>query len=189
MMQIIKSEKVIETYTHKGAIFELVERPETIYAGKSVFTDNLEDGWGERLGMSHVDDFGSVVCKVRPEYDVHVSINFWHFGPAAPPGYVFGREVISENQPGGVDVYKVPASLFLRMYSDQSAAKLIRKDTCAPWELFSYILHKIMPKYGFKEPAGTDYEIEIYEPGSHESGYAYVAVEKAEKKKWPGLRR
>jgi len=180
-------EKIIRTYKHKGAVIELVERPETIYAGKSVFTDNLADGWGERLAGSHTDDFGSVISKAQPEYDVHVSINFWSFSQTMHPGVVFGRQVASEEQPDGVDVYKVPASLYLRVYTDRAAARLIGKDACEPWELFAYFLHRVMPKYGFVKPAGADHQIEIYESVGHGDGWAYVAAER--KKRRPSFRK
>ena len=38
-----KAEKVIETWVYKKAVFELVEKPETIYAGTLIYADSLED--------------------------------------------------------------------------------------------------------------------------------------------------
>jgi len=178
-MRIEKTEKIIETYIHKGAVIELVERPETIYAGKILMADSLGDtpDFGGRITESESEDFSRVTGKVQPELDVHISINFWRIGKALH-GFVFGREVTSENQPADVDVFKMPASRFLRVYSDRAAAGLIGKEACEPWELFAYFRAKLMPKHGFVMAENGAQEIEIYEPGNHESGYAYVPVER-----------
>ena len=187
-MKFEKPEKVLETYTYKGAVIELIERPETIYAGRAVFTDDLTGDWGERLAASHVDDFERVAHKAQPEFDVHISVNFWR--PAqATPGFVFGREVASRDQPEGVDVFTMPASLFLRMYTDRAAAGLLGKEACEPWELFAYLRAEIMPKYGFVMAENGAQEIELFEPGGHQSGYAYVAVERKQRRPLFGFKR
>jgi hypothetical protein len=179
-MKLTIPDKVVKIHIYKGAVVELVERPETLYAGKSVFAaspvDDLSSDWGERLAAQGTEDFSRVADKVQPEYDVHISVNFCHPGQAAP-GYVFGREVTSENQSEGVDVYEMPASLFLRMYSDKAAARLLKKEACEPWELFAHLRRKVMPQYGYAMAKNGAQEIEFYKAGGHARGYAYVPVE------------
>ena len=191
-MKITIPERILETYTYKDAIIELVERPETLYAGKSIHAngpgDGLDGAFGARLDEEHMEDFSRVAGKTQPEYDVHVSINFWHPGHTAL-GFVFAREATSEDQPEGVDVFRMPASLFLRMYSDRAAARLLGKDACEPWELFAFFRAKIMPKFGFVMAENGAQELEIYEPGGHECGWAYVPVEQKRRRSPFGFKR
>ena len=193
-MRFAIPEKVLKLYLYKGAVVELVERPETLYAGKSVFADSPEDirgDLGERLTESQREDFAQVAGAVQPELDVHISVNYWRIGKVTH-GLVFGREVDTQAQPEGVDVYKMPASLFLRMFSDRAAAGLLGKKTCEPWELFAYFRRKIMPKYGYVMAENGAQAIEFYQPGSHGSGWAYVPVEQKRRRphfEFAGLKR
>jgi len=161
-----EAEKVIETYKIENAVFELVQRPETVYAGKMV---------------EQTEIFDNLAGRVLPERDIHISYNFWSDGKEKK--IFFGREVTTENQPGGVDVYKMPAGLFLRVYTDKNNAGIIGKDMCEPWEFFSFMWNYIMPKYRLKKALnadGEDNQIEIYDSfnGSHGSGWGYAAVER-----------
>jgi Predicted transcriptional regulators len=173
LLETEKDEKIIETYKIKNAVFELIEKPLSIYVGK--MTEEINDFVGE------VDNYDNVVERVLPERDIHISLNFWSNGK--PKKIFFGRETITENQPDGLEVYKMPAGLFLRAYTDKNIASIIRKDKCEPWELFSYMWNYVMPKYNLKEARNTDGEdnqIEIYDVvnGSHGNGWAYAAVER-----------
>jgi len=191
-MRIAVPEQALKTYNYKGAAVELVERPETVYAGRVLHAKSLEDGldgdFGARLEKERLEDFGRVAGQVRPERDIHISINFWRPGKAAL-GFVFAREVTTQEQPKGVDVYEMPASLFLRMYSDRAAAKLLGKEACEPWELFAYFRQKIMPKLGFVMAENGAQEIEIYGPGSHARGWAYVPVQRKQRRLLFGFKR
>jgi len=167
------TEKVIETYRIENAVFELVEKPAAIYAGK--MTD-------ETTGFSGgMENFDSVVGKVLPERDIHISINFWNNGQTKK--IFFAREVTTGNQPDGIEVYKMPAGLFLRAYTDKNTAVILGKDTCDPWEFFAVMWNFVMKKYKLKvakNANGEDNQIEIYDSvdGSHGNSWAYAAVER-----------
>ena len=173
LLETEKDDKIIEIYKVKDAVFELVEKQETIYAGK--MTDETNDFSGE------LNNYEKITDRVLPERDIHISLNFW--SNDKPKKIFFGRETTTENQPDGIDVYKIPASFFLRVYTDKNNAKIIGKNKCEPWEFFSYMWNNIMPKYNLKEArnaSGEDNQIEVYDctNGNHGNGWAYVAVER-----------
>ena len=174
LLETEEDEKIIETYEIANAVFELIEKPMSIYAGK--MTEEINNFAGAP------ENFDNVTERVLPERDIHISINFWSDGK--PKKIFFGRETITENQPDGIEVYKIPSGLFLRAYTDKNTASIIGKDKFEPWELFSYMWNYVMPKYNLKEARNTDGEdnqIEIYDivNGSHGNGWAYAAVERA----------
>ena len=165
LLETEEDEKIIETYKIRNAVFELVEKPMAIYVGK--MTEEINDFAGEP------ENYDNVTGRILPERDIHISLNFWSNGK--PKKIFFGRETIKENQPDGLEVYKMPAGLFLRAYTDKNVARIIGKDKCEPWELFSYMWNNVMPKYNLKEARninGEDNQIEIYDiaNGSHGNG-------------------
>jgi len=171
LLETEKDDKIIETYKIENAVFELVERPMSIYAGKMTYEINNFAG--------RPDNYDKIIERVLPERDICISLNFW--SNDKPKKIFFGRETTTENQPDGIEVYKIPAGLFLRAYTDKNMASIIGKDKCEPWELFSYMWNYVMPKYNLKEARNTDGEdnqIEIYDfvNRSHGSGWAYAAL-------------
>ncbi|MCL2774895.1 MAG: hypothetical protein FWD71_16335 [Oscillospiraceae bacterium] len=172
-------EKVIDTIVFKGAAFEVIEKPETIYAGKAIYANSLndtEEDISERLDHKQKEDLSQVIDRVMPERDIHISINYWRIGEALH-GLIFARETTTENQPEGVDVFKMPASLFIRAYTDNNTVRLMCKETCETWELFG-LIRGVMNKYNFKMATNGAQEIEIYDSNDHKIGFAYVPVEK-----------
>jgi Predicted transcriptional regulators len=170
LLETDKDDKIIETYKIANAVFELVERPETIYAGK--MTEESSGFSGEPANYDNVAE------RVLPDRDIHISLNFWG---NKPKKMFFGRETTTETQPNRLEIYKIPAGLFLRAYSDRNSAEIIGKEQCDPWELFSYMWNHVMPNHKLKAAKNTDGEdnqIEVYDfaDGSHGSGWAYAAV-------------
>ena len=168
-----REDKIIETYKIENAVFELVERPETIYAGK--MTEEITNFHGQ------LEHFDKIFERVLPERDIHISINFWN--DKQPKKIFFAREVTTENQLDGINVYKIPAGLFLRVYTNKDNASILGKNMCDAWEFFSFMYNCVMPKYHLKAARnenGEDNQIEIYDSfdGSHGNGWAYAAVEK-----------
>jgi transcriptional regulator with XRE-family HTH domain len=161
----IAVEKIVETININGAVFELVKRPEKIYAGGQI--------------DEQIENFDNINGRVLPERDVHISVNFWR---EEPRGIIFAREVTTMIQPDGVYLYKIPASLYLRVYTDKNAAKITGKETCEPWELFAYMWNYVMPNYKLKMfiSNNANYQFEVYDSGdgSHGSGWGYAAVER-----------
>lgn len=147
-----KPEKVIETIKIGGAEFGVIEKPETILAGKIIFSKDYED----------INAFHNAIDSVT-EGSKQTAF-----------GYV--REVTTEQQPKGIDVYKMPPSLYIRAYTDKATAQLIAKEECEVWELFAYIRDYFMPANGFRMADNGAQELEVFDSSEHKTGYAYMPV-------------
>lgn len=174
------TERVIETIKIGGALFEVVEKSETILAGKIIYAKDYADAdsFNSAIESLTEDDkqtaFNMLVENVLPIYDINLSVNFWLNERLHAYGFV--REVANEEQPEGVDVYKMPASLFIRAYTDKETSQLISKEECEIWELFAYIRNFFMPAHGFKMAQNGAQELEVFDTFEHKSGYAYMPV-------------
>lgn len=174
------AEKIVETITINGARFEVVEKPETIYAGKIIYAKDFPsaDSFNTAIDSLPEDEKQAAFCKLKetvlPIYDVCLSINFWR--DARLHAYGFVREVAAETQPDGVDVYKMPASLYIRVYTDKETSQLVCKEHCETWELFAYIRDYFMPAHGFAMAQNGAQELEVFDTLEHKSGYAYMPV-------------
>lgn len=176
-------EKVVDTVKIGGAVFEIVEKPETVFAGKMFYAKDFSD---ISAFNSAVDAFAAdgedsaydlLTDAVLPISDIHLSVNFWLSEKERAYGFV--REVSDENQPEGVDIYKMPASLYIRAYTDNSAAQLLSKEQCEIWELFAYIRDYFMPAHGFKMADNGAQELEVFDTSEHSTGYAYMPVQRS----------
>ena len=174
------SEKVIETIKVSGAIFEIVEKPKTILAGKIIYAKNytnINEFYSAIDAFTENDEqavYNLLTDSVLPIYDIHLSVNFWLNERSRAYGFV--REVQSEHQQDGVDVYIVPSSLYIRAYTDKAAAQLMAKEQCEIWELFAYIREYFMPANKLKMAENGAQELEIFDISEHKTGYAYMPV-------------
>lgn len=173
------TEKVIETININGAVFEIVEKPETILAGKIVYAKDYSDMDGFDSAIEAVITEGksfleALIDTALPISDIHLSVNFWRSEKSRAYGFV--REVLTDCQSEGIDVYKNPASLYIRAYTDKSTAQLMAKEQCEIWELFAYIRDYFMPSHGFKMAENGAQEMEVFDTFEHKSGYAYMPV-------------
>jgi len=174
------SEKVVEVIKVGGAIFELVEKPETILAGKIIYAKDFSDisdfysAIDAAAAQGEQNIYKSVTDPVFPMNDIHLSVNFWCDESFRAYGFV--REVLTKEQPEGVDIYKNPASLYIRAYTDPSTAQLLAKEVCEIWELFAYIRDYFMPSHNFKMAENGAQEMEVFDTSEHKSGYAYMPV-------------
>lgn len=174
------AEKVIETININGAVFEIVEKPETILAGKVIYAKDFSDVSDFNSAIDAIAnegtpyDAGLLKDAVLPINDIHLSVNFWLDEKSRAYGFV--REVLTECQPQGIDVYKIPASLYIRAYTNKFTAQLMSKEQCEIWELFSYIRDYFMPAHGFKMAENGAQELEVFDTLEHKSGYAYMPV-------------
>lgn len=173
-------ERVIETIKIGGAEFQIIEKPETILAGKVIYAKDYESIDGFNCAIDAVTEeekqvvFNSIQENVVPITDIHLSVNFWLEEKARAFGFV--REVETEQQPGSVDVYKMPASLYIRAYTDRATAQLIAKEECEIWELFAYIRDFFMSAHGFRMADNGAQELEVFDSSEHRTGYAYMPV-------------
>lgn len=177
---IYNSEKVIETINICGAHFDIVKKPETILAGKIIYAKDFPDAdtFDSATESLSEEDKQAVFRKLRepvlPVHDITLSVNFWL--SLKQRAYGFVREVMTEDQSDGVDVYKMPASLFIRAYSDKETSQLISKEQCEIWELFAYIRNFLMPAHGFEMAQNGAQELEVFDTFEHKLGYAYIPV-------------
>lgn len=175
-------EKTVETITIGEARFEIVEKPKTIFAGKIVYAKDFsnEDGFNSAIDLLTEEDKQNALSKLResvlPIYDVTLSVNFWL--DIKQRAYGFVREVMTGEQPDGVDVYIMPASLFIRAYTDKATSLLVGKEQCEIWELFAYMRDYFMPAHGFRMAQNGAQELEVFDTFEHKSGYAYMPVER-----------
>ncbi|MDE7179179.1 MAG: helix-turn-helix domain-containing protein [Lachnospiraceae bacterium] len=174
------AEKVIETININGAVFEIVEKPETILAGKVIYAKDFSDVSDFNSAIDAIAnegdpyDAGLLKDAVLPINDIHLSVNFWLDEKSRAYGFV--REVLTECQPQVIDVYKIPASLYIRAYTNKFTAQLMSKEQCEIWELFAYIRDYFMPAHGFKMAENGAQELEVFDTFEHKSGYAYMPV-------------
>lgn len=175
-----KFERVVETIKIGGAEFEIIEKPETILAGKIIYAKDYEDIDRFNHAIEAVTDeekqriLGSIEENVLPITDIHLSVNFWLEEKSRAFGFV--REVETKQQPEGVDVYTMPASLYIRAYTDRATAQLIAKEECEIWELFAYIRDFFMPAHGFRMADNGAQELEVFDSFEHRTGCAYMPV-------------
>ena len=174
------AEKVIEAININGAVFEIVEKPAAILAGKIIYAKDFSDiaafDSAIEAVMVESEPFDGGVLKdvVLPINDIHLSVNFWLSEESRAYGFV--REVLTDCQPEGIDVYKVPASLYIRAYTNKFTAQLMAKEQCEIWELFAYIRDYFMPTRGFKMAENGAQELEVFDTFEHKTGYAYMPV-------------
>ena len=172
------AEKVIETIKVGEAAFEIVEKPAAILAGKIIYAKDFPDISAFHSAIDAVTEdeqfFASLVDTVLPINDIHLSVNFWRSEKSRAYGFV--REVLTDCQPKGIDVYQNPASLYIRAHTDKSTAQRMAKEQCEIWELFAYIRDFFLPAHGFKMAENGAQELEVFDAFEHKSGYAYMPV-------------
>ena len=174
------AEKVIETININGAIFEIVEKPATILAGKIIYAKDFAEisEFNAAIDAAMLEDApfdtGLLVDTVLPVNDIHLSVNFWRNEKSRAYGFV--REVLTDSQPEGIDVYKMPASLYIRAHTNKATAQLMSKEECEIWELFAYIREYFMPAHSFKMAENGAQELEVFDTFEHKEGYAYMPV-------------
>ena len=175
-----KIERVVDVIKIGGANFEIVEKPEMILAGKIIYAKDYEDISGFDDAIGEVSDAEKQIIykllkePVLPVFDINLSVNFWREEKYRAYGFV--RQVTTEQQPEGADVYKIPSSLYIRAYTNKATAQLIAKEQCEVWELFAYIRNFLMPTHGFKMAQNGAQELEVFDTFEHKSGYAYMPV-------------
>lgn len=173
------AEKVIETVKVGEAVFDVVEKPAAILAGKIIYAKEFSDISGFNSAIDAAAAEGEAFLDllkdtVLPINDIHLSVNFWRSEKFRAYGFV--REVLTECQPEGIDVFKNPASLYIRAYTNKSTAQLMSKEECEIWELFAYIREYFMPAHGFKMAENGAQELEVFDTFEHKTGYAYMPV-------------
>lgn len=170
-------ERVVETIHLGEAVFDVMEKPEMILAGRMIYVRDYEDMPAFDAAIETVHEaevFASVTDAVLPIHDIRLSVNFWR--EESLRAYGFMREVTTDRQPEGVDVYRAPASMYIRGYTDSATAKLMLKERCETWELFAYIRNYLMPAHGFRMAENGAQESEVFDTSEHITGHVYMPV-------------
>ncbi len=158
-----QNERLIDTIQVNGAVFEIVGRPEVVWVGTISYAENLidEPDIGKLLRRYQELIPNPKLERINPDWDAAISIDYWQ-GGKVPRGMMFGQETTTEKQAECYDIYKMPASKFMRILNDENAARLLGKERCENHELFIYMREKIMPEHGYKFNENGAQEIEYH---------------------------
>lgn len=183
LLGVEAGEPVLRTIRVGGACFELVQRPETILAGRILYAQDYGsfEAFDEAIGsVTEAERARVLSClagAVLPAFDIRLSVNFWR--PVETRAYGFVREVSTADQPEGVQVYRMPRSLYLRARNDGAAAQLIAREKCEMWELFAYMREFVMPSHGLAMADNGAQELEVCNAAEGGFGWAYLPVQSA----------
>lgn len=178
MMELLQHEKNVDIFQLNGAVFEVVERPETIWVGTLSYADNNYDEPDMGALLSRYQNLVPTPKedRINPDWDAAISINYGRHGEA-PKGMMFGQETYSaEKQDKQYDLFTQPGGMYIRIANNQQAAALLGKESCQTWELFGYIKEKAAPQNGYRIREDVDIAIE-YHNYKNNSWYAYIPVE------------
>lgn len=177
-------EPVLRTIRVGGACFEMVRRPETILAGRILYARDyggfgaFDEAIGSVTEAERERALSLLAGVTRPAFDIRLSVNFWR--PVEERAYGFVREVTTAQHAAGVQVCRMPGSLYLRARNDAAAAQLLAKERCEMWELFAYMREYVMPAYGLTMADNGAQELEVCDAPESGLGWAYIPVKAAE---------
>ena len=166
-MRLFPDEKLVEVIEHNGIRFEVVACPEALWCGALAYAQNCTDEPDIDSLLKRYQAHVSVEKKqvIHPEWSGCISIDYWP-GGSTPRGMMFMQQVATEEQDKVHDVYRTPASLYIRAWCDGKGS---------PFDLF-FPIHEAAAQNGYAPHATGEAEIEFY--GKNEA-CAYCAVKKA----------
>lgn len=175
----LKNEKVVETIHYKGAVFEIVERDETLWVGTLAYGDEEgnEPSWHALLLRYQwlAEDVPKLDC-INPDWDALIRVNY--FKNQEPLGAMYAQEInSSEEQDERYDIFTQPGGLYMKIFNDTKAAALLGKEQCDNWDLILYIAETAAPENGYRLRENTDLAVEYHNYTTDEY-YVYVPVEK-----------
>ncbi len=181
MRKLHPQETLIETFQYKGISVDLVKWEESIWCGSLGYADNPED----ELDVGAISDrFLAIdtasVCG-RLESDGNVCMNIHHIDQTPPVGVMFAYLVDTEQQPEGLDVFKLPAGQYMCIpLGDNSVATAIGVE---PWyggpPPHEWVGEHIAPHFGYACAGDALPVIEYYACENGEwHAWMYVPVEK-----------
>lgn len=179
MMELLQHEKSVETFEINGVVFEVVDRPDTIWVGTISYAKNNFD---EPDMGALLDRYQKLVptpkeARINPDWDAAISINYGKHGEALK-GMMFGQETYSaEKQDKQYDLFTQPGGLWMRIANNGQAAALLGKESCETFELFGYIKETAALYNGYRVRDDVDISIEYHNYKTNE-WYAYMPVEK-----------
>lgn len=172
---LFPGETLVDTVFEKGIRFDIVKRDEAIWCGTLGYAANLTDEPDIQGLIAGYEALASMEKRklVSPDWSGCLSISYWP-GGEAPHGIMFMQQVAATEQDERYDVYKTPASLYIRIHYDSAEVpeKLLGKGQCQVFELYGPI-HELAVKQGYEAVSPAGIEFEYYGPASC---YAYCAV-------------
>lgn len=175
----IQEERIVEIIRIGETVFDVVEKPAMILAGCIIYAKDFDsmdafDKAIEEVAAHENMIYSPLTDIVYPISDIRLSVNFWREESLRAYGFV--REVTNDQQAEEVDIFHVPASLYIRAYTDRASAQLLLKEQCETWELFAYIRNYLMPSHSFLMAENGAQELEVFDTSKHETGYVYMPV-------------
>ncbi|MCL2775433.1 MAG: hypothetical protein FWD71_19125, partial [Oscillospiraceae bacterium] len=143
-----KEIEVIKSFNINGAVFEVIRMPETIYAGVIGFADEVGmkpkmDTVLERVKEKMYKEIDKIIIgKTSPAWEIIIN-TYQGTQKTGKKGIILAREVNMAEQPESVYVYIQPARTYIRCKCTPESAKLIRKESCTPQDLFGHINNKV----------------------------------------------
>ncbi len=179
----IHGETLVKAFTYNNIPMELVQVPATIWCGAIAYAPNLTDE----------PDIGGLLQKYQslchipkedranPDWSCAISIDYWQDG-AVPCGMMFAQQVLSDKQDPAHDLYRMPASLYIRAAGTKAVAQAaFGKEECELYELFG-VIKEAMEAEGYVIGTNGAQEIEMNDHTKYgmpdRPCFAYVQVEK-----------
>ena len=135
--------------------------------------------------MLYLSSFSLIFSSNLREKAVSIAISKKTINRAtAKKGMMFAHEVTTKEQSEGVDVYTLPAGLYLRVLNDTYAAQLMfGREKCHTHELFGMCGRNPELGLAFHGEGGQEMEYRSVErnPDGTRIEYAYIPVRRKEK--------
>ena len=174
----VGTEKLVHTIEYEGINFEVVERPDVLWAGCVEYANNNTD---EPDIFATLNRFRGLVehtpvnDKINPDWWASISINYSTSDKTC--GIMFANETYSSEQDEQYDLFTQPGGLWLRVRNDKNAAvALLGKENAEAWEYFAgedAPLQKAARENGYLPSPDVHVQIEYY---GHDTIYAYMPI-------------
>ena len=179
----IHGESLIKSFTYNDIMLELVQVPDTIWCGSIAYASNLTDepdipGLLKKYqSLCHIPKED----RANPDWSCCISIDYWQDG-AVLRGMAFAQQVLSDRQDPAHDVYRMPASLYIRAAGTKAVAQAaFGKEECELYELFG-VIKEAMAAEGYVIGTSGAQEMELNDHTKYgmpdRPCYAYVQAEK-----------
>lgn len=120
-------EQLIEKVIIEGAEFQIIQKPETLYAGYMAESDNGSINTYELFQAG----YKNIKNSLTPDSMLCLSINYkeCNHGKKARRSLMHCQETSERNQPEGMTVLKSPACYMIKVKSSEAAWALVKKTT------------------------------------------------------------
>ena len=174
---LFPDEKLTAVLLERGVRFEVVERTQSLWCGVLGYASNLTDEPDIGRLLEKYQSLVPVEKRglVTPDWSGCISVGYWPSG-GSPRGIMFMQQVDTAEQDERYDVYRTPASLYIRVHYDSAEIpqRLFGRDSCEVFDLYQPI-HEVALKNGYVFHSAEEIEFEYY---GATSCYAYCAVKK-----------